>query len=457
MKDDADELLSELRSNASLRKQAADRLISLEADLDEQQLAAGETTAELEKWADEWKKAMQELGQASSQRPQDIEGVLTLYDSLETIIRDRNAQETRLHGIQKDEKQFEKDVSKLAKTLALGGKGDDVVAVGHLLFERLQEMLRAQEQLKTLQSDLSEYRVERSDNEAELAETEGFLVSLREEANCANDDDLAAVHARWSSKQEIEETLHESLENLRGIGDGLDIKTLADEADKSTPDEDRAAVQVAEERLATIQESFADIGSQSRDLDHKRHQITQGRGADQAAQIVERSIADLRDISQSYIVGKAASLLLQSAIDKIRQDREGPILAAAGKLFSDLTDGSFMGLATDYDDNDRPVLKGERPDKRRVGVDGLSEGARDQLFLALRLAQVREYLDKAEPLPFVADDLLMAFDDDRAGTAIRVLADLSATTQVFFFTHHAHLVELVKQHLGKDTFALHSF
>ena len=44
-------------------------------------------------------------------------------------------------------------------------------------------------------------------------------------------------------------------------------------------------------------------------------------------------------------------------------------------------------------------------------VEGLSEGARDQLFLSLRLALLERRA--GEPLPFIGDDMLASFDDAR--------------------------------------------
>jgi hypothetical protein len=71
-------------------------------------------------------------------------------------------------------------------------------------------------------------------------------------------------------------------------------------------------------------------------------------------------------------------------------------------------------------------------------VPGLSTGAGDQLYLALRIAAVEEYLAHGIPLPFVADDLFVSYDDERAAAGFRVLAQLAQKTQVLFFTHHPH-------------------
>jgi uncharacterized protein YhaN len=85
----------------------------------------------------------------------------------------------------------------------------------------------------------------------------------------------------------------------------------------------------------------------------------------------------------------------------------------------------------------------------------MSDGTRDQLFLALRLAYIENYCDTTTVCPVILDDVLMAFDDARAGAALRALHDLSRKTQVLVFTHHTHHVELAERILGNDGFQLH--
>jgi uncharacterized protein YhaN len=77
----------------------------------------------------------------------------------------------------------------------------------------------------------------------------------------------------------------------------------------------------------------------------------------------------------------------------------------------------------------------------------MSSGTADQLYLALRIASVEDYLRRARPLPFVADDLVN-FDDERAAAGFKVLGQLAQTTQVLFFTHHRHLIYVARTTLG---------
>ena len=85
----------------------------------------------------------------------------------------------------------------------------------------------------------------------------------------------------------------------------------------------------------------------------------------------------------------------------------------------------------------------------------MSDGTADQLYLALRLAGLEDYLDKNEPMPFIVDDILIKFDDERATAALQVLADISKKTQIIFFTHHRHLVDLAESHVDSSVLIRH--
>ena len=45
------------------------------------------------------------------------------------------------------------------------------------------------------------------------------------------------------------------------------------------------------------------------------------------------------------------------------------------------------------------------------------------------------------PMPFIVDDILVHFDDERSKATLGLLAELAKKTQVIMFTHHQRLVE----------------
>ncbi|MEX2558534.1 MAG: hypothetical protein WD403_01405, partial [Pirellulales bacterium] len=120
----------------------------------------------------------------------------------------------------------------------------------------------------------------------------------------------------------------------------------------------------------------------------------------------------------------------------------------------------FADLRADFNDRGDPVLMavrapGSAPGPATISVEAMSEGTADQLYLALRLAGIEAYLGRNEPIPFIVDDILIKFDNDRSVATLQALARLSRRAQVIFFTHHQHLVELAQSNLPPDVVFVH--
>ncbi len=162
----------------------------------------------------------------------------------------------------------------------------------------------------------------------------------------------------------------------------------------------------------------------------------------QAARKREELLADLQAKARRYLVLKATEWVLDRAV-QIHKDRAGPVLEKrAGELFATLTGGRYRGFEVD------PKQGGEirilRCDGDELETDELSDGTADQLFLALRLAVVEQFLMAEGPIPVVLDDVLVHFDDDRARYGLETLATIGQKTQVLLFTHHRRIVELAQ-------------
>jgi uncharacterized protein YhaN len=161
----------------------------------------------------------------------------------------------------------------------------------------------------------------------------------------------------------------------------------------------------------------------------------------------QEALARMSEAVERFIKVRTAARLLGWSIERYRDARQGPMLAAASAIFSRLTLGSFDRLVVDFD-SQPPTLHGRRPQGGSVGVEGMSEGTRDQLYLALRLAALDMHLARAHAMPFVADDLFINFDDQRSKAGLEALAALSQRTQVLFLTHHDHILDLVREVYG---------
>ena len=207
-----------------------------------------------------------------------------------------------------------------------------------------------------------------------------------------------------------------------------------------------------------LPETIAELGRQIQELEQKRLDLAgeiarsekelelmdgNSRAAD-AAEKVQGIASRIREGVGQYLRLRMASVILRREIERYREENQGALLARGGAYFKRLTLDSFTGLATDFNEKDEPILLGVRPTGQRVRIEAMSDGTRDQLYLSLRLASLEKYLEASEPMPFVVDDILVNFDDQRAAATLGALAELSKKTQVLFFTHHGRLVELAQ-------------
>ncbi|MFM7184921.1 MAG: AAA family ATPase [Planctomycetota bacterium] len=135
-----------------------------------------------------------------------------------------------------------------------------------------------------------------------------------------------------------------------------------------------------------------------------------------------------------------AHVLLEQTRAAVARDHQPPVLREASRWLARLTEGRYPSITTAIDEARLEVhdQEGELWNPER-----LSRGTREQVFLALRLALIRDLGRHDVSLPVVMDDALVNFDDARARSAARVLVEfiteLAADRQMLVLTCHEHV------------------
>lgn len=341
---------------------------------------------------------------------------------------------------------FETAVDRLVSVLSPDLRWDDALDV----VARLSDSMRTARENQAALDALNE-QIEARQDEIEAAgrqakEASAILALLCRQAGCADEDELESCERQSVRRREIERDKADQERLILENGDGLSLAGLMDEAAQVDPDGINGLKTQLLERLATLDDDIRKV--QDSLAGHKAALDALSGGGDaaaQASQECERLAADIRDNAAHYIRLRLGHVLLRQAVETYRKRHQGPLMERAGQIFRRLTREGFTGLDSGFDARDEPVLLAVRADGRQVGVEGLSEGTRDQLFLSLRIAVIEGHLASGRVLPFIADDLLIHFDDERAGAAFAVLAELSLKTQVLFFTHNQHMVDLARR------------
>lgn len=355
----------------------------------------------------------------------------------------------RIGKIERDIEQFATEVGQLAGTLESGSPAlepEDAIA---RLGQRLRAAQDARRQHDALQAEADAQARRRTQRERERAEHAARIATLAALAGAGDEGGLADAVARAERCRQLELEIRDARSELAQQGDGLTEQELAREC--AGVDLDAAAVneQAAEQRLAELRKEHAAARDALATAERQLADATGGADASEPHAALNAAAAELRGIAEAYLRASTARQLLRWALERYRRAQQGPLLKRAGALFATLSCGSFEGLEIGYDAADEARVRARRSGADAVDVEGLSEGTRDQLFLALRIASVEQRLAAStEAMPFVADDLFVNFDDDRTRAGLRVLAGLARHTQVLVFTHHSRLVELARAETG---------
>ncbi len=289
------------------------------------------------------------------------------------------------------------------------------------------------------------------------AQAEGLadtLAGLLERAGASSTEELIAMEERAERFRSLTEQRAAIERDLSQALDGLGVAQLEQELAGVELDDAKLRLSTIKDELELLDEErqalLGDIANLEQGL--RRFESTEG---EEAALDVQAKAAEVHADVERYVRLSLSVAVLSREIERYRQENQGPVLQRAGELFSRLTNQRYVGLTAEVGSGDRVVLHATRADDKTVELDGLSDGARDQLYLALRLATLERHAQSAEPLPLVLDDVLTSFDEERTAAALSVLAEVSQATQVLLFTHHGHLVAQAKDVLGGDRLRVH--
>lgn len=140
---------------------------------------------------------------------------------------------------------------------------------------------------------------------------------------------------------------------------------------------------------------------------------------------------ELYDLRSEYDSLELAITCLEEASAGLRDTVSGQIAAYAAEDLSRMTGGRFSVLGMDAE----LALHTVHPDQNGMTVTPahLSEGTRNQAYLALRLALTR-VLCPSDPPPLLMDEALVYLDDTRLGQVLRMLEEGKAERQVLLWT-----------------------
>ena len=154
--------------------------------------------------------------------------------------------------------------------------------------------------------------------------------------------------------------------------------------------------------------------------------------SDLTAQLSQKQ-EELAQLQEEYDAIALAMTALEQANTTL-QNRFSPALGArAAEIFAALTAGKYDKVLLSSDLSLSAEAAG---DPMSRSIQQLSQGAADQLYLAVRLAICDMVLPAEKHVPLILDDALVTFDDDRLRAALDYLLSESKNRQILLFTCH---------------------
>ncbi|MCV6637241.1 AAA family ATPase [Candidatus Albibeggiatoa sp. nov. NOAA] len=409
-------------------------------------LAKEQIQQALDDWQRDWLKAIEPLQLEAETRPETVRNVLDTLDKILNKLDKINGLKRRVERMEEDAVNFKNEVNKVLTALVPEWVDQEVEQVIPKLSARLSQAEKdatlyeqVQQRLQAEQQDLNKAQIQNQQAQVKLD-------ALLSQAHCTNLAELEQAEQYSLQKQALLHDERETKKRLSELGEGMSINELAEDVNSVDMVEVPALLQQTQEHIQQLESERSELDQTIGELRTLLKQMDGNDAAAQAADEAQLALAEMQDLSERYMQVTLAASVLRKSIDRYREQHQAPLLSRASELFNHLTLGSFQRLRVGYNSSDQPIILGARlQEDEGIPTTAMSDGTRDQLYLALRLASIEHYLQKNITLPLVLDDILINFDDLRSKATLEILSQLSQKMQILFFTHHTRLVEIAEQ------------
>jgi len=423
---------------------AAARARTLVASAD---AALAEAGRRLVAWGERWAEAVRAMGLGPGATPAEATEVGAALAELATTATVAEELRHRIRGMEQASTAFEAEVAEIARRHL----PELVEAAAREVEWAASEIFRRHRACRELERQVSELEarraraIARSDElgarrESALAE----LALLMQVAGVTDRAQLPDAEARAATRAQAETEIAALERDLAALTGSADLDALGARARGVALAEARARVAELDEELAQLDAEHAAARDRCGAAERGLARYDDSETAADAQVEAETWLAKVRAAAERWARLQLGWRILRDEVERYRASHQAPLLARANELFPRLTLGEHSALVVDHD-ADPPVLCAVARGGARVAVEQLSDGARDQLYLALRLASLEHYARASEALPVCLDDVLVHFDEPRTRATLALLGEVASQLQVLLFTHHEHVVtEAVK-------------
>ncbi|MEA1946256.1 MAG: hypothetical protein U9N83_03015, partial [Thermodesulfobacteriota bacterium] len=431
------------------------RITALKEDINASRQRKSDVEQNLQSWSSDWAQTISKLGFSADARPEDVNDFVLALDDVFAELEKAKDKQQRIDAMQHNRKAYAQRMADAVTKLAPDLKDLEPEAAANELNARLTGDKERRQEYRLLEEEKRKKSSDLSKENEKLAALEETLRLLCIDARSDSPDRLPDIEKRAAARIKLVDELDKVNERLTELASGQDLQEFVEQVKAHDPDELIAKLERLE---AEKQESLNKQKLVVQEIALATKELQSIGGESLAVTIAEEAeglVGKIQSDVEYYVKLRLASAILTKAMERYRQSNQSPVLSIASDYFKTMTRESFAGLRADFDDRGDPVIKAQRPDGKMMTLAEMSDGSRDQLFLALRLGGLARYVKANGPMPFIVDDVLVHFDDDRSAAALAALGELAKKTQVVFFTHHKHLISLAESSVSDEILRVH--
>lgn len=334
-----------------------------------------------------------------------------------------------------------KDYEERAKALAIFVHVDRSSSIP-IIVEKLTEALQMNEQMeikrKLLIEQIKQVEHEKLRTNKQLAECDEQIQQLFTEANVETEEQLLEKGLFHEEKITLERDLRLVQSQLEAqITNPQQLEDIVAEIEQTF--ELRGEKQRAfEQRKEELEIEEKELEKQLFACQTARKKLANESELVELHQKIEVEKTTLQQYAVEWATYETAKQMIKKAKAIYEEKRQPEVMQAAEKWFSMLTCGQYTRVFAPIDEATVTV---ERKDGQRFFPEELSQGTKEQLYLALRIALAEAYRSETT-FPLIIDDVFVNFDDERKRAAAEAIKELARKRQVLLFTCHDHIRQL---------------
>lgn len=200
------------------------------------------------------------------------------------------------------------------------------------------------------------------------------------------------------------------------------------------------------EQMASMEKEIAQLAKTEEKKLNERinctlslQRLEEGGGYSEILQETANLESELQELVDQWSSYKIASFLIERTLSLAKKDRLPETIKDTAAFFALLTREQYQNVLLSEN-----KLVVQRQDGVLFDTFELSTGTAEQLYVALRFAFIKNTLDLVQ-LPLIIDDGFVNFDANRKKEVLSLMKQMSAYTQVLYFTFDEAVEKVVQQ------------